>query len=93
MKVRVAKRAQDAVNKLQPKIGRQVAGKIAMLRTNPYPQDCKKLHGGDGALRVTSGEYRIVYHVITEKNPDTGEDEKLLYITAVGKRNDGEVYR
>ena len=92
MKVNFTKRASDAVRNLQPKQARQIAAKIATLRVNPHPQDCKKLHGTD-FLRVDSGEYRIVYGLSTELDPKTGKVEPTLNIDAVGKRNDDEVYR
>ncbi len=92
MKVNFTKRASDAARNLQPKPARQIAAKIATLRVNPRPQDCKKLHGTD-FLRVDSGEYRIVYWVSKELNSETGQDEPVLNIDAIGKRNDDEVYR
>lgn len=92
MKVNFTKRASDAARELQPKPARQIAAKIALLRVNPYPQDCKKLHGST-FLRVDSGEYRIIYSVSKEANPETGQEEQVLNIDAVGKRNDDEVCR
>ncbi len=92
MKVDFTKRASDAARRLQPKPARQIAARIARLQVDPYPQDCKKLHGSD-LLRVDSGEYRIVYRVSKESNPETGQDEPVLSIDAIGKRNDDEVYR
>ncbi len=92
MKVNFTKRAADTARNLQPKPARQIAAKIATLRVNPHPQDCKKLQGTD-LLRVDSGEYRIIYWLSKEHNPETGQDEPLLNIDAIGKRNDDEVYR
>jgi len=92
MRVNFTKRASDAARNLQPKPARQIAAKIATLRVNPYPQDCKKLHGTD-LLRVDSGEYRIVYRLSKQVDPETGRDEPVLNIDAIGKRNDDEVYR
>ena len=92
MKVNFTKRASDAARNLQPKPARQIAARIAQLRVNAYPQDCKKLRASD-SLRVDPGEYRIVYWVSKEPNPETGQDEAVLNIDAIGKRNDDEVYR
>jgi mRNA-degrading endonuclease RelE of RelBE toxin-antitoxin system len=92
MKVNFSRRASDAARNLQPKPARQIAAKIAKLRVNAYPQDCKKLHASD-LLCVDSGEYRIVYWVSKEHNPETGQDEAVLNIDAIGKRNDDEVFR
>ena len=92
MKVNFTKRASDAARNLQPKQARQIAAKIANLRVNPHPQDCKKLHGTD-YLHVDLGEYRIVYRLSNETDPETSQDETVLNIDAIGKRNDDEVYR
>lgn len=92
MKVNFTKRAADFARSLQQKPARQIAAKIAQLRINPRPQDCKKLHGSD-FLRVDSGEYRIVYWVSTDPDAETGQGEPTLNIDAIGKRNDDEVYR
>jgi mRNA-degrading endonuclease RelE of RelBE toxin-antitoxin system len=92
MRVNFTKRASDAARNLQPKPARQIAAKIAKLRVNAYPQDSKKLHGSD-LLRVDSGEYRIVYSVAKLPDPRTGQEETILNIEAIGKRNDDELYR
>jgi len=91
MRVDFTKRASDAARNLQPKPARQIAARIAKLRVNAHPQDCKKLQGSD-FLRVDSGEYRTVYRVSKDPNPRTGQDEPVLHIDAIGKRNDDEVY-
>jgi mRNA interferase RelE/StbE len=92
MRVNFTKRAADSAKELQPKQARQIAAKIAKLRVNPYPQDSKKLHGSE-FLRADSGEYRIIYWVSKEPDPETDRDEPVLNIDAIGKRNDDEVYR
>lgn len=88
MKVDFSRQASDAARKLQPKPARQTAVRIAKLRTDPHPQDCKKLHGMD-LLRVDSGEYRIIYRI----GRDEQGGEPILHIEGIGKRNDDEVYR
>jgi len=86
MRVNFTKRASDAARSLQPKPARQITARIARLRVDAYPQDCKKLHAS-GFLRVDSGEYRIVYRVSNEPNPQTDQDEMVLNFEAIDKRN------
>ncbi|MDO9509226.1 MAG: hypothetical protein Q7I97_07830 [Thermovirgaceae bacterium] len=38
---------------------------------------------GSPFFRVDSGEYRIVYRF----------DDEVLYVSVIGKRNDGDVYK
>lgn len=70
------------LKKLSGKPAKQIKKKLSDLRENPYPQDSAKLVGYP-YHRVDQGEYRIIYLV----NGET------LEIKAVGKRNDGEVYK
>ena len=67
---------------LPPKQFRQVARKIIMLMADPRPTDAERLKGYVYS-RVTAGEYRIIFDVC----------DGLLRVVAIGKRNDGEVYR
>ena len=67
---------------LPPKQYRQVTRKIIMLMANPQSADAERLKGYDYS-RVTVGEYRIIFDV----------RESVLRVVAIGKRNDGEVYR
>ena len=67
---------------LPPKQYRQVTRKIIMLMANPQPADAERLKGYEYS-RVTVGEYRVIFDV----------RDGLLRIVAIGKRNDGEVYR
>lgn len=64
------------------KVYRQITLKIFSLQFNPRLQDCKPI--GEG-YRVDSGEYRIYYEV--------NDDEKLVIIYLVGKRDDEELYK
>ena len=55
------------LQKLQPKIRKQIVGKIQQLAADPYPQGIKPVLGmKDGEERVyreRSGDYRILYVV------------------------------
>ncbi len=70
---------------LQAKQFKQVVSKIFSLQGNPQPQDCKALKGYQGGYRVDQGEYRILYTI--------DEENQLVNVFRVGKRNDNEVYR
>ncbi len=61
--LKVKRRAEKEIAELQPKIRRQILGKIVELEKNPHPQDSKSLKGEEDAYRVDSGEYRILYHI------------------------------
>jgi len=67
---------------LPPKQYRQVTRRIIMLMANQQPADAERLKGYEYS-RVTAGEYRVVFDV----------HDGVLRIIAIGKRNDGEVYR
>jgi mRNA interferase RelE/StbE len=67
---------------LDAKQFKQVAAKSLMLGANATPADCRKLKGCD-YYRVDVGEFRIAYWY----------DDSIVYVVAIGKRNDDEVYR
>ncbi|KAB8314101.1 type II toxin-antitoxin system RelE/ParE family toxin [Tolypothrix campylonemoides VB511288] len=83
--LRIAKTAEKDLIDLPAKQFKQVVSKIFSLQGNPRPQDYKALKGYEGGYRVDQGEYRILYTI---------DDENLLVdIFRVGKRNDNEVYK
>ena len=84
LSVQISRQAQKFLGKLPPKPKRQIAEKIQLLKTNPFPQDSKALKGFAPMYRVDSGEYRIVYQL---------ENDDLILIALIGKRNDDHVYR
>lgn len=71
------------LEKLPPKQFKQVFTKLWDLRKNPRPHDSLKLKGSDFLYRADMGEYRIIYSF----------DSNMVTIEAVGKRNDGEIYK
>jgi mRNA interferase RelE/StbE len=81
-KIRASREAGKFLKRVPPKHGRQLIGKIEMLAADPHPPDSKPLKGAP-YWRADSGEYRIIYQY----------DDTELYVHAVGKRNDDEVYR
>jgi mRNA interferase RelE/StbE len=68
---------------LDAKRFRQVTTKILTLIENPEQSDTRPILGYTQFFRVDVGEYRVAYRY----------DEEDLWIVAVGKRNDDEVYR
>ncbi|NMG18322.1 type II toxin-antitoxin system RelE family toxin [Brasilonema bromeliae] len=83
--LRIAKTAEKDLIDLPAKQFKQVVSKIFSLQSNPRPQDYKALKGYEGGYRVDQGEYRILYTI---------DDENLLVdIFRVGKRNDNQVYK
>jgi mRNA interferase RelE/StbE len=83
--LRVAKTAEKDLLDLPAKQFKQVASKIFSLQGEPRPQDCKALKGYEGGYRVDQGEYRILYTI--------DDQNQLVDVFRIGKRNDGEVYR
>jgi mRNA interferase RelE/StbE len=62
---------------------RRVGAAIDLLAANPRPPGATPLVGGDGAWRVRTGDYRIIYEIT---------DRTLhVWVIAVGHRR--EVYR
>jgi len=83
LKVQISKKSQKFLKELPAKQQNQIALKIRDLRQNGHGADSIHLKGS-AWYRVDIGEYRIIYDI---------EDEELLIIPLVGKRNDGEVYK
>jgi len=63
---------------------KQVVSKILSLQGNPRPQDYAALKGYQGGYRIDRDEYRIFYTI--------DDDNKLVAVFRVGKRNDDEVF-
>tara|TARA_Y100000034_G_scaffold81056_1_gene97179 strand:- start:514 stop:759 length:246 start_codon:yes stop_codon:yes gene_type:complete len=58
---------------------KRLSKKINELRSNPFPQDIKRVEGKkEKTFRVRIGDYRISYIVIKENN--------VLIITKIDKR-------
>lgn len=79
----ITKQVDNFLNKLPGKQFKQVYTTIMELRKNIMPHDSKKLNGFLDLYRVEVGEYRIIYKF----------DNEVVYIQAVGKRNDDEIYK
>lgn len=84
LKINLSKQAVKFLEKAHPKHAKQIARKLLELQDNPLPNDSIQLKGQYSNLHRTDiGEYRIIYYT----------EEDILYVTIIGKRNDGEVYK
>ena len=83
LNLRINKKSVKFLQKLVPKHFSQIDKKITALRQNPFPTDSAALKGHPNLFRATAGEYRIIYEL----------SEDTLFIDAIGKRNDAEVYK
>jgi mRNA interferase RelE/StbE len=69
--------------KLDTPARRRVGAAIDLLADNPRPPGAAKLVGAEGAWRVRTGDYRILYEIV---------DRKLhVWVIAIGHRRD--IYR
>lgn len=84
LKINLSKQAAKFLEKAHPKHSKQIARKLLELQQNPFPNDSIQLKGRHSNLyRADIGEYRIIYFV----------EEDTVFVTIIGKRNDGEVYK
>ena len=82
-RVEVAEAAVRSLRKLDPTARRRVQAAIELLAEQPRPSGARKLVGGDGLMRVRTGDYRIVYEI--------HDDVLVVLVVAVGHRR--EIYR
>jgi mRNA interferase RelE/StbE len=74
--------ARKELERLPAKLIQRIFPKIEGLATEPRPNGCKKLKGGNKEWRIRAGDYRVIYTV---------DDSKLL-VTITRIRNRSEVY-
>ena len=82
-RVEVAEAAVRSLRKLDPTARRRVQAAIELLAEQPRPSGARRLVGGDGLMRVRTGDYRIVYEI--------HDDVLVVLVVAVGHRR--EIYR
>lgn len=68
---------------LENDIKKRLLDKIDLLPVDASQLDIKKLEGYSDFYRIKSGDYRIVYKLVTR--------DKKLYISAIGHRK--QIYR
>ena len=81
--IKLSKRADKALTKIQTKQAKQIAVRISKLAADPEALPTVELKGYAPWRRAKSGEYRIIYRI----------DGDVLRVALVGKRNDDEIYR
>ena len=62
-RIELAPSACGDLRKLPDGVKRRIAPKIDALALNPRPPGVKQIRGGDGALRIRVGDYRVIYDV------------------------------
>ena len=82
-RVEVAEAAVRSLRKRDPTARRRVQAAIELLAEQPRPSGARRLVGGDGLMRVRTGDYRIVYEI--------HDDVLVVLVVAVGQRR--EIYR
>ena len=84
LKIKVSNDSAKFLRSREPKHKRQIAAKLQSLREESEPADSETLKGSNREYRRADiGEYRIIYRV----------SSNTLYVDAIGKRNDGAVYK
>ena len=83
LKIKISKAAHKFLKKRPEKHQKQIALKINEIRRGGGSHDSKKLKGSP-YLRADVGEYRLIYEI---------EENVLLLVVLIGKRNDGDVYK
>ncbi|EBM5322450.1 type II toxin-antitoxin system RelE/ParE family toxin [Salmonella enterica] len=79
-------RAFKEWNKLEKTIREQFKKKLKKLQQNPYVESAR-LHGdltGCFKIKLRASGFRLIYKVI--------DDEIVIWVVAVGKREDEKVY-
>jgi mRNA interferase RelE/StbE len=84
LNINVSKKAQLFLSKIPKKHAQQIVQKIDQLAADPNSLPTKQLQGFPQFHRAKSGAYRIIYRIENQ--------QLMLYIVRIGKRNDGEVY-
>lgn len=81
-RIEIAPRALRQLRKLDAPARRRIQAVIELLAVEPRPNAAAKLVGGDGAWRVRTGDYRVVYEI--------HDDVLLVLVVAIGHRR--EIY-
>ncbi len=77
--VELGSEAKRFLKKLERKACERIIAKIDKLKTEPFPQEAKRIVGKqDKIFRVRVGDYRIQYSVFYDKN--------LIFISDIDKR-------
>lgn len=75
--------AAKVIRKLDKSTARRLLHAIGTLASDPRPNGCVQIKGGDGELRIRVGDYRVIYSI--------RDEELVVLVLRVGHRR--EVYR
>ena len=75
--------ALKELKRLDRQVVPRIFAAVEDLSSDPFPQGCRKLHGGDRTYRVRVGDYRIIYEVFGDR----------LVVEIVRVRHRRDVYR
>jgi mRNA interferase RelE/StbE len=78
----IVRSAERELKRIAPDTARRIGEQIALLATDPHPQQSRRLQNTD-RFRLRVGDYRVIYSV-----DDTSQTVTIL---AVGHRRD--IYR
>lgn len=82
-RIRFTPHAVRQLRKLDSGARLRIQAAVELLADEPRPPGAKKLVGGDGAWRIRTGDYRVIYEI------DDGV--LIVLVLAVGHRR--EIYR
>jgi mRNA interferase RelE/StbE len=82
LKLDLTNDALGFVEKLEAKQHKQVTNKLFGLMKDPRPHDSIEMKNSNGYFRTDIGEFRIIYKF----------DKDTVYVSTIGRRNDGDVY-
>ena len=82
-KIKLSKRADEALSNIPSKHARQIATRISVLARDPAALPSVELKESTPWRRISSGAYRIIYRL----------DGDTLHVGLIAKRNDNAVYR
>ena len=83
LKINLSKDAKRFLKSVPAKHARQIAERLQILAQDHDGVPSVELKGYAPYRRAKSGEYRVIFY----------EDDGVLYVPLIGKRNDDEVYR
>ena len=84
-RVEVSPAAGRDLRRLPAQVRDRLEPVIMALGEEPRPHGVRKIKGAEHAYRVRQGDYRVVYEVY--------DDEQLVVILYVGRRNEGTYRR
>lgn len=74
--------AEKELSKLSSRLIERIVPRLESLASNPRPNGCKKLKGGEREWRIRVGDYRMIYTV----------DDAGLLVEVTRIRHRSEVY-